>query len=387
MRSLIHALSFASVIILGATAAPSSGIEAEADALWTLCAGTDRAATWQESLAACERLAVDERQSEQSRANAFYNAASLYRQKKDLARSRERMVQALRLKPDDAQILINIATIDRDTGNLVGARDAYSRAIKLQPNDEGLYYNRGNIHKSLGDLDSAIADYTTTIALSPKSADALNNRGTAYLKMGKKQSALADFNQALLVQAPTALRLTNRAGYWLAVGDLDAALNDINAALALDAEFGDAYAARGHIHLSRFNLLKSRTDYAMAQRFGGLEPDTSSGACLLGGLIGDAVTAADAACTRAESFGGSYEATLGRGLLLLRAGQSEKAIEAFDRSIELFPDNPIAVVGRAFADQMRGDSVRSRNDLADVRRKYPGLVERLATFGLKSKVR
>ena len=58
-------------------------------------------------------------------------------------------------------------------GDLDGALDDYNEAIRLKPDEADVYYNRGITRKAKGDMDGALDDYNEAIRLKPDDVDGL----------------------------------------------------------------------------------------------------------------------------------------------------------------------------------------------------------------------
>ena len=77
-----------------------------------------------------------------------------------------------------------------------GAIADYNQAIKLKPDYAEVYYNRGLAKFQSGDNQGAIADFNQAIKLNPDDAKAYYLRGAAKSKSGDYQAAINDLRQA-----------------------------------------------------------------------------------------------------------------------------------------------------------------------------------------------
>ena len=112
--------------------------------------------------------------------------------------------QAIRLKPDYANVYFNRGVAKGDLGQHLAAIADYDIAIRLKPDDAAAYYNRGIAKSQLGQYSAAIADYDSAIRLKPDHADAYLNRGIMKALLNRTSEAKQD--------ARTALRLAKQAG-------------------------------------------------------------------------------------------------------------------------------------------------------------------------------
>ena len=122
--------------------------------------------------------------------------------------------QAIKLKPDDANVYKYRGDAYFDKGRHDQAIADYDQAIKLKPDYAGAYNNRGRGYSNKGRHDLAIADYDLAIAsydqaikLKPGDALAYNSRGNVYSNEEVLDQAIADYYQAILLEPDDALRL------------------------------------------------------------------------------------------------------------------------------------------------------------------------------------
>jgi tetratricopeptide (TPR) repeat protein len=72
-----------------------------------------------------------------------------------------------------------------------------TQSLALNPNEPATYNTRGIAYYGKGLLDQAIADYTQAIALKADFAMAYENRGVAYERKGSRELAIADYRASL----------------------------------------------------------------------------------------------------------------------------------------------------------------------------------------------
>jgi tetratricopeptide (TPR) repeat protein len=113
-----------------------------------------------------------------------------------LLEPQNKLVQLMKIAPDDALGYKHRGNQRCDLGDYEGAIADYTQAITINSDDLEAYYNRGNVYADLGKYPEAIADYTQAIQLNYHYADAYYNRGNARLEMGDKEKAIEDFDKA-----------------------------------------------------------------------------------------------------------------------------------------------------------------------------------------------
>jgi len=100
-----------------------------------------------------------------ARANAARDAGNF----KDAALLYE---EALRLRPDDAGILIQCGNMHKDSGDYKAAEAHYERAAALRPNNADIALQLGHLYKSWGRLPLAAEAYARAQSLRPDWEDA-----------------------------------------------------------------------------------------------------------------------------------------------------------------------------------------------------------------------
>jgi tetratricopeptide (TPR) repeat protein len=124
--------------------------------------------------------------------------------------------------------------INRHTsGDIKGAIAEYNQALRLRPDFAEVYYKRGISRYKLGDLKGAILDYNQAISLNPNYAGVYNHRGFTRHGLGDFKGAIKDFNQALKLNPNFPEAYQNRGITRNALGDKQGAIRDLNTAANL----------------------------------------------------------------------------------------------------------------------------------------------------------
>jgi Flp pilus assembly protein TadD len=174
---------------------------------------------------------------------------------KKLAEAEDCLRQALRLNPEDADVLNNLGTTVWERGRAPEAMAYYLRAHQMKPADFGILNNLGivlwdqgrperaiafyrkaleiepgsfdiqmNLGVSLSDLgqfDDALMWLRTAQALRPDSADAWDNIGMTLARQGHWPEAMAHYDKAIELRPDFGEARRNRALGWLAHGDFE----------------------------------------------------------------------------------------------------------------------------------------------------------------------
>ena len=185
----------------------------------------------------------------------------------------EAYTEAIRLKPDDAQLYVDrgIAYCDIDKYQL--AIEDYSAALLLQPDYDGLLLNRGLAYSKLGQYQHAIEDYNEVLRIQPGDVNAYTNRGDAYCDLKEYKRASEDYTEAIRLMPNLAYAYENRGLAYSKLGQNEEAIGDYNKAINLNPnaftyyDRGNTYYKLGHYKLAITDLneaIRIKPDYAPA---------------------------------------------------------------------------------------------------------------------------
>ena len=165
-------------------------------------------------IVACTRNIQSGRFIGRNLAVAFANRGKAYKRKGQLGRAIADYSAAIRLKSDDAGIIVNRGNAYYYQGQYERAIKDFDAAIRLSPELAEAYGNRGNVYRKQGRFDRAIKDYDRALQLTPDSAQVFADRGLAYEKKGEASQALRDFKNAhaLGFRHPLLLRKIRQLG-------------------------------------------------------------------------------------------------------------------------------------------------------------------------------
>ncbi len=148
--------------------------------------------------------------------------------------------EALRIKPDDPEVLANLAGIYTRMGNLDRALPLAQRSVALEPSYAKSHFNLGNVWMRLGRTDEAEASYRTAVRLDPSLALAWNNLGAIAQERGSPEEAAADFARAIALDPDYAPAHVNLGRSLQRAGRLRAARAQFERALQLAPDLAAA---------------------------------------------------------------------------------------------------------------------------------------------------
>ncbi len=152
--------------------------------------------------------------------------------------------EAVRLNPDDADVLNNLGTAVWEQGRASEAMAYYLRARQLKPNDYGILNNLGIVLWEQGRPDRAIPLYRKALELEPNAFDTQMNLGVSLSDMGQFDDAL-DWLRSALALRPDSADAWDNLGMTLARQNLwQEAMAHYDKAIELRPEFGEAHRNR-----------------------------------------------------------------------------------------------------------------------------------------------
>jgi tetratricopeptide (TPR) repeat protein len=128
----------------------------------------------------------------------FFQRAIAYERLKEWAKAEPNFKQALKLNPDQPQVLnyLGYSWVDRNE-NLAEAMTMIERAVELRPNDGYIVDSLGWAHYRLGEFDKAVSELERAVELRAGDPTINDHLGDAYWRVGRKIEAVYQWNRAL----------------------------------------------------------------------------------------------------------------------------------------------------------------------------------------------
>ena len=246
--------------------------------------------------------------------------------------------QALRIKPDYAEVHNNMGTALSDKGDFEGAIESYKHALKIKPDYLGAYYNMGSVMKDKGDFEGAIESYKHALRIKPDYAGAYNNMGNALSSKGDLAEAIESYKQAIRIKPDFAGAYNNMANAMKNKGDLVEAIESCKQALKIKPDYADAYYNMANAMKDKGDLAEAIDSYKQALK---IKPNYASAYYNMGNALNEkgSPEAAIDSYKQAIKIQPNYaDAYSNMGIALKDKGDVEAAIDSYKQALKIKPN-------------------------------------------------
>jgi protein O-GlcNAc transferase len=223
--------------------------------------------------------------------------------------------RTLAMFPRDSEALIGLAETLHRLGRLEEALRAWQQVIAVVPGRADVYINQGNVLYDLQRYEEALARYTRALQRAPHNTFAHRQAGRALLQLARYEEAFAAFEQAVRLAPYDAPNIVGQGIALEALGQYDQAIAAYSHALQLDPGSERLTLHAGHLMLRQRG---KRLSLALAGRVLALN-ERNHGAWLI------------------------------QGEALLGIGSYEGALSAYERAVQIRPNDPRGYLGESRA--------------------------------------
>lgn len=298
--------------------------------------------------------------------------------------------EALKIEPENIELLKRAAKIHQHNEHWALAINAYNDILSVTPDDLEIVGERGMAYLNANCCDSALNDlyriggvrlaaalrakagavelsdaldlFNAAIDLDPSNPDGLRGRGVVYGELKNYHLAWADLT-VLLRKEPSCSNYLLRALISFKQKNFDAALLDVQEALKLEPENCDALWGRGKISLQKGNWEEALSDF---QTVLSLDPDHSFALFDRGTIYKQQKKFSEALADFKHSLENldydeqelAASCCLHSGEILREQNRLDDALEAFENVLRYDEDSIVAL-------RMMGDIYRRQNRFAE----------------------
>lgn len=275
----------------------------------------------------------------------------------------------------DAYVLMDDGELvdhDADDGGELEGADAFA--------------SRGAARLAQGQSADAVADYDEAIRLDPENASYYLQRSRARIPLEQFEESWDDLQRAIDLEPDNAEALILRARLtFLRDPDSEDAFADAMAASRAVAPQSNLRMQLGEVMTTLGRMDQAIVEYSQwleAHRQDVRRPLALNGRCWARGLANVDLDDALDDCNEAVRRGPDTAAFLdSRGMVRLRRGEYERAIEDYSRALEIEETLAFSFYGRSMARRALGQTAQADADLAAAKAVRASVVEDAARYG------
>lgn len=256
----------------------------------------------------------------------------------------------------------------------------FTEAIRFEPESDLAYNNRGYTYYELGDNKKALEDFLIALRINPSgitwmcdnlpcwdaavqlySTDISNfvGRGDAYFQLGEYEKAVADYKKAIQIDPDETYKMCNNIYCW-------------NAAVELSPTNPTLYIKRGEINVRGGDYDMALEDFTQAIQ---LNPKDYNVFMQLGNVYNIVGDSENATLNYTEAVGNGLTACttelcwttfiqlypnlaagyIGRGDIYRNSGEYRKAIDDYEKAIQIEPNNSSVISLHTYLGDMYND--------------------------------
>ena len=251
-----------------------------------------------------------------------------YGRKGNYKKAIELMEQALERRPENFEYLISIAFAYDHTGQYEKSIEMYKRLSQIEsqktPKKSTFLTSVGYIYVKIGNYEKAIEEYTNILKNEPKNISAIIGIGEVFELQNDFENAFEQYNKALEINPQIPFPVIRMALFYAKIGKFDNAVDYCERALQIDPKNFVTWNTYGKIYETVNDYDKAIEKYNKALEFE-LDPIKYGTLCNL-------------------------------GIVYLKKGDFNKAIESCLRALELSPNNFSVLNTLSFIYEMNGEN-------------------------------
>jgi tetratricopeptide (TPR) repeat protein len=261
--------------------------------------------------------------------------------KKDLDGASAQYHEALRIDPKDGSAHRSLGDVLWSKKDESGAIEQYRQALRIDPNDANAHRSLGDLLFFKGDFSGAIPEYREVSRLTPNDPGAHDSLGEALIYKQDLDGATAEYQAALSLKADDRRAHTGLGEISLRWGHAEQAIEELRKATAAGGEVpGHAYELLGGAYVSLRRYDEAIEAWKQAEKllpWDPREPVAIASLLIEQKRYGDAVNELQSAVNDNPKLAENPALEFALGRALLRAGNAEKSMTAFQKAAELDP--------------------------------------------------
>ncbi|MGZ3931377.1 MAG: tetratricopeptide repeat protein [Bacteroidia bacterium] len=184
-------------------------------------------------------------------AKAYYLKGSVYKELGDTTKAISSMVTAVEQDNKYFNAFLDLGILYASRKNPL-AFEYYDNALRIKPNDENVLYAKAKLLQDLDKINECIGVYEQILYINKNNKDALYNLGAVYLSRKKETKKAIDyFSKAIAVDPQYTEAYFARGACFQLMNDNNNAKADFNMCLQITKNYEPAIEALNHMDKSK----------------------------------------------------------------------------------------------------------------------------------------
>lgn len=263
----------------------------------------------------------------------------------DLEKAKRLGMEVSRREPNNLQALHLLSLVASASGDREGHVDLLNRILALAPNHPPSLVALANVRLTEGNPGEAAKLALRAIARDPNYAGAYNTLGLCLQSEGKHSEAVERFQQALLLNPNAAALHVNVGASLYQLGRWHDALAAYRQAESLSPNIPEIYDGLGRVYGAQKKRIEAISNFEKALS---ITPSSATRMLQLAdaqAMVGETEASLTLVLGALQAEPGLAEAHYLHGLRLQEQGRYDEATAAFEKSLELKPDQGGAYLG------------------------------------------
>ncbi len=217
------------------------------------------------------------------------------------------------------------------------AKEAFAAALEKEPDNPAAHRGLGWVYYDTGDYEQAVAEFTKAVALEPANAEGYRGQGLSYQALKKYEESLEPLKKWSELEPQNEPAQTSLGWSLFNLQRYAEACDSFSQSIQLH-ESAEAYHGLSMCH---YNLSQFEQSLAAAQKWAELNAKDPNAHNIIGWSLYNLQRHEEAsqAFSHSTELQPTASAYSGLGNSYLKLGQSESALEAVQKWLELEPDN------------------------------------------------
>jgi predicted O-linked N-acetylglucosamine transferase (SPINDLY family) len=277
-------------------------------------------------------------QNDISRADTIFNLGIAYAKANRFSEALAIFCCLQLYKNDDVRIPYNLGLIHSLRGEHQLAFEAYDLALKIEPNDAEVLINKGSTCNDMKSYALALKVLEKAIQLKPHIPEAWSNKGVALNNLHLHQDSVNAYDEAIQLNPNYYEAWANKSVPLAKLQRFSEAIEACDKALSLNPEYAKGWSNKGNIlhELKRYEEAITHFDKALR-----LNPDDAEAWSSKADALNELKSYEEAIkhYDKALGFKPDYvEAWSNKGVAFNGLKRYEQAIECLDKALSLRPD-------------------------------------------------